>query len=754
MLQTDPDLVESIVDGSCGAPFDTLGIHPLGKSGGRGFVIRVFLPEATAAAVVRGDESLPMRRVHAEGFFELVLPEEEKPFTYRLAVTGEDGLVVERDDPYRFGPVLAQEDVEKIACGEDPRLDLRLGARPLEREGVAGILFAVWAPNAVRVGVMGSFNGWDGRRHPMRKRSPGGLWEIFIPGLWTGALYKYEIRTRHEGRCTTKADPVGFAMEMRPSTASIVWDLDGFEWNDAKWMKSRAKKQALDQPISIYEVHLGSWKRAAYSGDGARQAAGEPSPFLSYDEIAAALIPYAKEMGFTHLELLPVTEHPFDGSWGYQTNGYFAPTSRFGMPDDFRRFVDAAHQAGLGVILDWVPGHFPMDAHGLGFFDGTHLYEHADPRRGVHQDWGTYIYNYGRPQVRAFLLSSALFWLDRYHIDGLRVDAVASMLYLDYSRKAGEWLPNVKGGREDLDAVAFLTQFNELIHREYPGVLTFAEESTSWPGVTKPVEKGGLGFDLKWNMGWMNDSLVYMKHDPLLRKGVQNALTFSLQYAFDEKYLLPLSHDEVVHEKGSLAGKMPGAPDLQLANLRALLCWQFFHPGKKLLFMGGEWGQMREWNFDGELSWELLEEEEHARLRETVRALNALYQKEKALHQVEGDWAGFEWIDFSDAARSVISFLRRGKKAGDFVVVALNFTPVEWKDYRIGVPEEGEYRALFDSRQVGKAGRKSIKTEKKTQGSLPYSVVLDVPPLGAVVLKRAKMASRAKESETSRGMGR
>jgi 1,4-alpha-glucan branching enzyme len=739
VLQTDPDLLESIVEGSCGAPFDTLGMHPLGRSGDRGFVIRAFLPEAVQAAVVRGEESIPMQRVHVEGFFELVLPEEEKAFAYCLAVTGEDGLVVEREDPYRFGPVLTQEEVEKIARGEDTRLDLRLGTRPMQHEGAAGIFFAVWAPNAIRVGVMGSFNGWDGRRHPMRKRSPGGLWELFVPGLWTGALYKYEIRTRHEGRCTTKADPIGFAMEMRPSTASIVWDLDGYAWNDAKWMKARAKKQALDQPISIYEVHLGSWRRAARGAHGAEDGA-----FLSYDEIAAQLIPYAKEMGFTHLELLPVTEHPFDGSWGYQTNGYFAPTSRFGMPDDFRRFVDAAHQAGLGVILDWVPGHFPMDAHGLGFFDGTHLYEHADPRRGVHQDWGTYIYNYGRPQVRAFLLSSALFWLDRYHIDGLRVDAVASMLYLDYSRKVGEWLPNVKGGRENLDAVAFLTQFNEIIHREHPGVLTFAEESTSWPGVTKPVDQGGLGFDLKWDMGWMNDSLAYMKRDPLLRKGAQSALTFSLQYSFDEQHLLPLSHDEVVHEKRSLAGKMPGTPELQLANLRALLCWQFFHPGKKLLFMGGEWGQMREWNFDGELSWELLEKEEHAALRETVRSLNQLYQKEKALHQVESDWSGFEWIDFSDAARSVITFVRRGKKKGDFLVVALNFTPVEWKAYRVGVPEMGNYRALFDSR-AATPSRKSIRAEETPQGECPCSVVIDLAPLGATVWKRVQKTRRSKE---------
>ncbi len=726
MSQTDPDVLDAILDGTCGAPFDVLGIHPIGRRGAPGVVVRAFLPDASELAVARDDALLPMRRMHPEGFFELVLPDERELFAYKLVVTRPDGGVVVTEDPYRFGPVLTAEEVQSLARGESTRIDRLLGAHPRTLEGVDGVAFAVWAPHALRVGVMGSFNRWEGRCHPMRRRGESGIWELFVPGLWVGALYKYEILTRHEGKCTVKADPVGFAMEMRPSTASIVWDLDGYEWGDAAWMKGRAKKQKSDQPISIYEVHLGSWRRAAKEHD-------EPAPFLTYDELAAELVPYAKEMGFTHLELMPVTEHPFDGSWGYQTAGYFAPTSRFGMPDDFRRFVDAAHQAGLGVILDWVPGHFPKDAHALGYFDGTHLYEHADPRKGVHPDWETYIYNYKVPQVTAFLLSSALFWLWQYHIDGLRVDAVASMLYLDYSRKPGEWIPNEKGGRENLEAVAFLKRFNQLVHKEHPGVLTFAEESTSWPGVTSPVEKGGLGFDIKWNMGWMNDTLAYMKQDPLLRKGMQKHLTFSLHYAFHERFLLPLSHDEVVHGKKSLASKMPGTPELQLENLRAMLCWQFLHPGKKLQFMGNEFGQWREWNFDGELDWNLLGKKEHRELRELVKALNELYRKTPALHEVEDAWEGFEWIDFSDAARSVVTFVRRGKKPKDTVVVALNFTPVEWEDYAIGVPKAGKWRVVFDTRGKKQGGKTRTLTAKEGAGGT-WAFSLDVPPLGTIVL--------------------
>lgn len=729
MQQTDPDLVDALVEGTSAVPFRTLGIHPLGRHGAPGIVVRAFLPDAHEVAVAREDALHPMHRIHPEGFFELVLPEDRETFPYQLVVTKKDGSVVVTEDPYRFRPVLQPTDVIRLARGQEFRLDKFLGAHPATHEGVEGVLFAVWAPHALRVGVIGSFNRWEGRRHPMRRHGDSGIWEIFIPGLWVGALYKFEILTRHEGKCTVKADPVSFAMELRPSTASIVWDLEGYNWGDDAWMTARPSAQRPDRPLSIYEVHLGSWRRAARSGGS------EPAPFLSYDEIADQLIPYARDLGFTHLELLPMTEHPYDGSWGYQTVGYFAPTSRFGMPDDFRRFVDRAHQAGLGVILDWVPGHFPKDAHGLGYFDGTHLYEHADPRRGVHQDWGTYIYNFGKPQVAAFLISSALFWLDRYHVDGLRVDAVASMLYLDYSRKPGEWIPNERGGRENLEAVAFLKQFNEAVHRQFPGVLTFAEESTSWPGVTAQVSRGGLGFDYKWNMGWMNDSLAYMKQDPLLRKGMQKNLTFSLHYAFHERFLLPLSHDEVVHGKRSLISKMPGTPELQMQNLRALLCWQFLHPGKKLLFMGGEFGQWREWNFDGELEWGLLEEPEHRDILDLTRALNRLYQASPALYEVEDDWRGFEWIDFTDSARSVVSFLRRGVSPDALLVVVLNFTPVEWNDVPVGMPRAGAWEVIFDSSKLSEGRPTTVEASASPLHEQVASARLRVPPLGAIVLQ-------------------
>ncbi len=778
MLPTAPDILAAIVEGSCGDPFATLGIHPVGRRGSPGIVVRAFLPDAASVAVARGDALLPMRRVHPEGFFELVFSEERTRFDYSFVVTRSDGAAVAGEDPYRFGPVLDEAELLRFERGAGVRVDRFLGAHPRTHEGVGGVSFAVWAPNAVRVGVMGSFNRWEGRRHPMRRRGRSGVWELFVPGLWIGALYKYEILTAHEGQCTVKSDPVGFAMEVRPSTASIVTDLDDYAWGDARWLTERAARQSADQPISIYEVHLGSWKRGArppanpgvrgaggaVEGAGGAVEGGEggegAAPFLTYEEIASELIPYAREMGFTHLELLPVAEHPFDGSWGYQSAGYFAPTSRFGTPNDFRRFVDAAHQAGLGVILDWVPGHFPKDAHGLGYFDGTHLYEHADPRQGVHRDWGTYVYNYGRPQVTAFLLSSALFWIERYHVDGLRVDAVASMLYLDYSRQPGEWVPNEHGGRENLEAVAFLKAFNALVHRDYPGVLTFAEESTSWPGVTAPSAKGGLGFDFKWNMGWMNDTLAYMKLDPLLRKGSQRNLTFSLHYAFTERFLLPLSHDEVVHGKRSLVSRMPGEVELQLANLTALFCWQWLHPGKKLLFMGGEIGQWREWDFEGELDWALLGVPAHRRVRTLVASLNALYRGTPALHEIEADWRGFEWIDFTDAPRSIVSFLRRGKQEGDVVVAVLNFTPVEWKDYRVGVPAAGKWKVVFDSRTAGAADegtggadpageserpRKTARAKSSRKAASiaakldplheqPASLAIDVPPLGAVVL--------------------
>jgi 1,4-alpha-glucan branching enzyme len=631
-------------------------------------------------------------------------------------------------------PWLSEFDLHLFAEGTHERLYEKMGAQVGVQDGVAGVHFAVWAPNAASVSLIGSFNRWDAGVHPMRPRGSTGVWERFVPGLEPGALYKYEIVTRSGGRATIKADPYGFAMELRPNTASLVYDLGRYTWGDGGWMSTRAERQRPDRPLAIYEVHPGSWKRTG----------GAPPDWLTWRELALDLIPYAKRMGFTHIELLPVTEHPYDGSWGYQTVGYFAPTSRFGTPDDFRHFVDMAHQAGLGVILDWVPAHFPKDAHGLGFFDGTHLYEHADPRRGEHRDWGTLIFNLSRPQVSGLLLASALHWLDRFHIDGLRVDAVASMLYLDYSRKPGEWVPNVRGGRENLEAIEFLRRFNTLVHARFPGVLTFAEESTSWPRVTGPVEEGGLGFDRKWNMGWMNDTLSYMKTDPLGRAHQQEKLTFSLHYAWRERYLLPLSHDEVVHGKRSLLFKMPGDAWKKAANVRAMLAAMYAHPGKKLLFMGAEVGQIGEWNFERQVTWSLLEEPLHAGLQAFVAELNRVYGAEAALHEVDDHWDGFQWIDFADAARSVIAFLRRASDPARRVIVVANFTPVPREGYRVRVPGGGRYAEILNSDDARWGGSGVGQPDGVDAVPLPgsdaaegftHAVTLRLPPLGVLWLK-------------------
>jgi 1,4-alpha-glucan branching enzyme len=598
-----------------------------------------------------------------------------------------------------------------------------------KHQGVRGVVFAVWAPNATRVSIIGSFNDWDERRHPMRLHERSGLWELFVPGLGPGVMYKYYLRTRFGGgQAAVKADPYGFRMEVRPNTASIVHDLRRYRWRDAEWMEERARRQGPDAPINVYEVHLGSWRRRAEDGDR----------WLTYRELAAELVPYARDLGYTHLELLPVCEHPFDGSWGYQTVGYFAPTSRFGTPDDFRFFIDSAHRAGLGVILDWVPAHFPRDGHGLGFFDGTHLYEHADPRQGLHQDWNTFIFNFGRPQVCAFLYSNALFWLDEYHIDGLRVDAVASMLYLDYSRKEGEWIPNQYGGRENLEAVAFLQRFAELVHRYFPDARTFAEESTAWPKVSRPLESGGLGFDFKWNMGWMHDTLNYFKDDPVHRRYHHNRLTFSLLYAFSENFVLPLSHDEVVHGKRSLLAKMPGDAWRKHANLRALYAYMTAHPGKKLLFMGCELGQKREWNHDRQLDWDLLQDPLHAGMQRFVRDLNRVYAATPALHQIDFEPGGFEWIEPHDADHSVVAFVRRGRDPGALVLAACNLTPVPRHEYRCGVPAAGRWRLLINSDARGYGGSDlgmipQIETQPEACHGRPQSVLLTLPPLGVVM---------------------
>ena len=734
---TSANDIDLIVHANHWNPFSILGLHELAGSGGglKSWIIRAFLPEARTAWVVdlaRGEPGAPvvMERIHPDGFFVVVFDERPGTFPYRLRVENHEGYSWEFVDPYSFGPVLTDFDLHLLAEGTHYRNYERLGAHVREHEGFRGVHFAVWAPNAQRVSVVGNFNHWDGRRHPMRNRGTSGIWEIFIPDLVQGEVYKYEIKSQHNSYLVEKSDPYGFAAELRPRTASIVWDVTRFEWHDQEWMSQRAERQALDKPIAIYEVHLGSWKRKLEHGGG----------FLGYRELAEQLAAHLEHTHFTHIELLPITEHPFDGSWGYQPVGYFAPTSRHGTPDDFAYFVDYLHRRGFGVILDWVPAHFPSDAHGLGYFDGTHLYEHSDPRLGEHRDWGTKIFNYGRPEVRNFLLGNALFWLERYHIDGLRVDAVASMLYLDYSRKPGEWIPNAFGSNENLEAIEFLKRLNELCHREHPGILTVAEESTSWSGVSRPTYLGGLGFSLKWNMGWMNDTLRYMAKDPVYRKYEHGSLTFSMIYAFSENFILPLSHDEVVHGKGSLLDKMPGDLWQKVANLRLLYGYMYGHPGKKLLFMGSEIAQWREWSHDTSLDWHLLQWRDHQGILQLLRDLNALYREQPALYQVDFDWQGYEWLELHDWENSIIAFLRKARDPNDAIVVVCNFTPVVREGYRIGVPRGGFYREILntDSEIYGGSnvgnhgGAWGIPGE---HAGRPFHLSLRVPPLGAIFLK-------------------
>ncbi|HQZ37809.1 MAG TPA: 1,4-alpha-glucan branching protein GlgB [Vicinamibacterales bacterium] len=722
MLSQD---IDAVVGGRHADPFGVLGPHEIVDA----LAIRAFWPRARAMTVVApgGAELGVMKRLHPDGVFEGVLPGVTREgFDYRLKVTDESGRSFELDDPYRYGPVLSAFDLYLLAEGTQVRAFDALGARPLVHGIRQGVHFAVWAPNARRVSVVGNFNGWDGRVHPMRARSSG-FWEIFIPDLGTGDAYKFEIISA-DGRIVLKSDPVGRYFETPPRTASVVW-ADAYEWVDEDWMQRRADAGLwLKQPMSVYEVHLGSWRK------------GPDGRLLSYREMAGQLVPYVKALGFTHIELMPVMEHPFTGSWGYQVVGFFAPTSRFGPPEDFKAFVDACHQAGIGVILDWVPGHFPKDEHGLARFDGTAVYEHADPRQGEHQDWGTLIFNYGRHEVRSFLLSSAMYWIEQFHVDGLRVDAVASMLYLDYSREAGQWVPNQYGGRENIEAIEFLKQLNTLVLRECPGVVVFAEESTAWPGVTQPVHLGGLGFTYKWNMGWMHDMLDYTHQDPVHRRWHHNRITFSIMYAYSERFVLPFSHDEVVHGKGSMLGKMPGDLWQRLANLRALYGYMFAHPGKKLMFMGGEIGQWSEWNHDGELDWPALADAGHAGLQAWVRDLNACYRSEPALWEQDNDPHGFQWIDCHDSDNSIISLVRRGDAGTRPVVVVVNFTPVPRTGYRIGVPEAGRHLELLNSdaavyggSNMGNGG--SVFTEPVPSHGFDQSVSLTVPPLGCLLLR-------------------
>ena len=727
--------IDALVAGEHEDVFGVLGPHVVLLSHGPGVVVRVFLPDAETAQVIpRGSSLEPpvMERLHPAGLFEAVFANQSQVFAYRLRVTGVDGATATIDDPYRFPSTLSDYDRHLLAEGTHEHAADKLGAHPVVLDGVAGTTFAVWAPNARRVSVVGDFNRWDGRRHPMRRHPANGIWEIFVPGVGEGARYKFEIRSRSGEPLALKADPYAFAFEAEtPRTAAVVTSLDRHRWRDATWLRRRAQRNPHDGPMAIYEVHLGSWRRVPEDGDR----------MLTYPELAERLGAYVRAMGFTHVELLPVMEHPFYGSWGYQVIGYFAPTRRYGTPEEFMAFVDELHRQGIGVILDWVPAHFPRDPHGLGYFDGTHLYEHADPRLGAHTDWGTLIFNYGRNEVANFLLGNALFWLDRYHADGLRVDAVASMLYLDYSRRAGEWIPNAFGGRENLGALAFLRRLNEAAHRDRPGIVVAAEESTSWPMVSRPTYVGGLGFGFKWNMGWMHDVLDFMSRDPVHRKYRHDRLTFGLLYAWTENFVLPLSHDEVVHGKGSLLEKMPGDEWQRFANLRTLYGFMYGHPGKKLLFMGGEFGQRREWSHDRSLDWHLLEAGPYHRgVQSLVRDLNRLHRTEPALHELDFDPAGFAWIDCADWEQSVVSFVRRARDAGDCVVVACNFTPVPRRAYRVGVPRPGFYRelvntdaAVYGGSDVGNEG--GVGAEATPWQGQPHSILVTLPPLAVLFLK-------------------
>ena len=716
-----------MVLGEHGRPQDVLGRHA-GAEPGR-VTVRAFYPYAKSLGlVIDGGDSLPMAKAHRDGLFE-VSTEMAEGAGYQFAVEDYHGNTRVEEDPYRFPPQVSDFDLHLFGEGTHLESYNVLGAHLRTVNGVDGVHFAVWAPNAVRISILGDFNHWDGRHHPMMNRGDSGIWELFLPGLAAGATYKLEIKGRH-GFLAEKSDPYAFAAELRPRSASIVWSNEGYGWGDAGWMKQRRQRKWSAEPISVYEVHLGSWMQSSEGDDR----------FLTYRELANALVPHVKELGFTHVELMPVTEHPYDGSWGYQTIGYYAATSRFGSPDDLKFLIDACHQAGIGVILDWVPAHFPKDSHGLGYFDGSHLYEHSDPRLGEHMDWGTLIFNYGRHEVRNFLLASAMYWADVYHVDGIRVDAVASMIYLDYSREEGEWLPNEFGGRENLAAVDFLKKFNEAIHGKYPGFLTFAEESTAWPMVTRPTYLGGLGFDLKWNMGWMHDTLVYMTKEPIHRKHHHNDITFSLLYAFTENFILPFSHDEVVHGKRSMLSKMPGDSWQQFANLRLLYAYMFAHPGKKLLFMGQEFGQWNEWDSNQSLDWNLLDFEPHRKLQNLVGDLNRVYRKQAALHEIEFAWDGFEWIDVHDADNSVLSFLRKGRDPADTVVCLLNFTPVPREGYRVGVPLPGTYDEILNTdadayggSNMGNAGH--IPADPIPWQSQENSLLVSLPPLAALFLK-------------------
>jgi 1,4-alpha-glucan branching enzyme len=722
-----PDELNAFLSATHNDPFRILGPHRSGDD----LAIRVFRPDAQKVEVVpdaKQSEPVEAEKIHRDGFFCARIPGATRELDYHLRLTFWDGSQWTTRDPYRYGPIMGEIDLHLFAEGQHWQIYEKFGAHLRTIGGDAGVYFAVWAPNAQRVSVVGDFNGWDGRVNPMRKLLGSGVWELFLPGVKEGAHYKFEIRTP-SGALLLKSDPYAFFNQHGTSTSSLVYNLERYTWSDQEWMESRRKRDWPKSAMSIYEVHLGSWRRRADQGNR----------HLSYVEFAEMLVPYVVEMGYTHIELMPVAEHPFEGSWGYQVTNYYAPTSRFGSPDELRHFIDACHRAGIGVIVDWVPAHFPKDAHGLAEFDGTDLYEHMDPRQGEHQDWGTLIFNFGRNEVRNFLIGNALFWLDKYHIDGLRVDAVASMLYLDYSREEGQWIPNVYGGRENLDAIYFLKRFNEVCYEKFPGIMTIAEESTAWPSVSRPTYLGGLGFGFKWNMGWMHDFLQYMSLDSIYRRFHHGNITFSLLYAFQEHFILVLSHDEVVHGKCSLLSKMPGDEWQKFANLRMLYAWMYGQPGKKLLFMGGEFGQWREWDHDQSLDWHLLQEPRHDGLRRLVQHLNYTYKNEPALWEQDDSYEGFEWIDFHDADNSVVAFMRKSR-AGDVIAFVVNATPVVRHDYRLGVPQAGFYREMINTdaetyggSNVGNYG--GAQSESIPWMARDHSILIHLPPLATVAFK-------------------
>ena len=713
--------LQRILDANHHDPFSVLGRHLEGDKE----VVRAFIPRAKQVQIA--DTEIQLERITNSDLFEWSGKPGQLKKHYRFSWVDENDQPQTAFDPYCFEPVLSEFDLHLFGEGKHWHAYNFLGANIVEIEGIKGVLFATWAPNAERISVVGDFNNWDGRCKPMRSRGDSGIWELFIPGLTADTLYKYEIRSRIDNQLLLKTDPYGRAFELRPNTASVVTADSKYQWNDESWIDHREKRDWMHEPMSIYEVHLGSWQK------------DEQGNFLNYRELALRLVEHVKKLGFTHIELLPITEHPFDGSWGYQTTGYYAPTSRFGSPDDFRYFVDYCHANNIGVMLDWAPGHFPKDSFALARFDGSALYEHEDPRLGEHKDWGTLIFNYGRNEVRNFLFSSALYWLEEFHIDGLRVDAVASMLYLDYSREADEWVPNKFGGRENLEAIQFMRQLNEVTHEKHPGSLIMAEESTSWPMVSRPIYLGGLGYSMKWNMGWMNDTLDYFSKDPVHRHYHHDLLTFSLLYAFTENFILPFSHDEVVHGKGSMLNKMPGDEWQRFANLRLLYCYMFTHPGKKLLFMGCEFGQGREWNEAEPLDWYVLEYPQHQGMQNIVADLNHLYCNTPALHKHDFEGQGFEWIDCHDASQSVLSYMRRD--GDDTVLVILNFTPMPRNNYRIGVPVAGDYEEILNSDSEYYGGSnlgngQHIQSQAQEWMNQPHSLVLTLPPLASIILRR------------------